>query len=298
MPEDIFPIRDNVFHIYESLGVYCTLVVGTEKALLIDTGFGFGDLSSKVRKITSLPIIVANTHGHTDHIQGNKNFDEVYIHPNDIVLSKLHSSFPVKLSIYLNNKRNLTPSEKKNTFFYFKPKKQKVFPIEEGSIIDLGNNKLEIIHTPGHTKGSICILDKVHRLLYAGDSFSSHVWLFFRESTSIDIYTESIDKILLRMNEFDAILPSHFQVTLKNTFLNTIRHCAKNISKEKSTVFDTKLAGKALLYMEGFEHIAGKYGYQTFEDFSLHLKEIPPEEIAEIDFASIVYSKKKLRASR
>ena len=297
MPENIFQIRDNVFHIHESLGVYCTLVVGTEKALLIDTGFGFGDIFSIVKGITSLPIIVVNTHGHTDHIQGNKNFDEIYIHPNDIGLLKFQSSLIVKLFIYLNNKKNLTASEKKNTALYFKPNKQKISVIEEGAIIDIGNNKLEIIHTPGHTRGSICILDKVNRLLYGGDSFSSHVWLFFKESTSTDIYLESINKVQSRIKDFDLILPSHFQKTLKNSFLEKLKHCVQNISMEKSTLFDTKLAGKALLYMEGFEHISEKYGYQTFEDFMLHSKDISPEDFAELEFASIAYSRKRLRAS-
>ena len=73
-------ITDTIYHIYESCGVYCTLVLGTKAALLIDTGYGFGDILNKVRDITDLPLKVINTHGHVDHIQGNKYFDSVMIH--------------------------------------------------------------------------------------------------------------------------------------------------------------------------------------------------------------------------
>lgn len=294
MPDNIVKIRNNVFHIYESLGVYCTLVVGTEKALLIDTGFGFCNISSIVRNITSLPIIVLNTHGHTDHIQGNKHFEKIYIHKNDIKLLRMHSSLIAKVFIYLSSRKNLTASEKDRKSLYFQPNKQRISTIGEGELIDIGNNKLEIIHTPGHTKGSICVLDKENRILYSGDSFSSHVWLFFKESTSISTYVESINKVLLRIDDFDQILSSHSQVVFRTRLLENIKHCAENISLEESTVFDTKLAGKALLYKEGFRHITEQYGYQTFEEFILNFNNIQPKDFARIDFASIVYAKSKL----
>jgi glyoxylase-like metal-dependent hydrolase (beta-lactamase superfamily II) len=97
----IVKIRENVFHIYESLGVWCTLITGSKAALLIDTGFGFGDISGKVRAITDRPVTVINTHGHVDHIQGNKFFDTVLLHENDRKIIKFYSSFLMKLCIYL-----------------------------------------------------------------------------------------------------------------------------------------------------------------------------------------------------
>lgn len=52
------------------------LIAGTEHALLIDTGMGIGDLAAEVQKLTSLPLIVANTHGHIDHVSGNGQFPQ------------------------------------------------------------------------------------------------------------------------------------------------------------------------------------------------------------------------------
>ena len=173
----IVKINDRVYHIYESLGVYCTLIVGSKAALLIDTGFGFGDILGKVKTITHLPIKVINTHGHVDHIQGNKFFDDIMLHGDDSKLIKFHSSFLLKLFIYIAERKNLNFEEKKNTSKFFQKNIQKLEYISDGYLIDLGDRVLEIIHMPGHTQGSICILDKKDRILFSGDSISNDIWL-------------------------------------------------------------------------------------------------------------------------
>ena len=60
------------------------LVAGEERALLIDTGTGVGDLKAAVEGLTGLPVIVALTHGHVDHAGGVRQFGEVYVHPQDL----------------------------------------------------------------------------------------------------------------------------------------------------------------------------------------------------------------------
>ncbi len=60
-----------------------TLIIGREKAALIDTGCGIGDLRKAVKAVTDKPIVVINTHTHTDHIGSNHQFDDVamFDHP-------------------------------------------------------------------------------------------------------------------------------------------------------------------------------------------------------------------------
>ena len=77
-----------------SNSVYLYLLAGTEKALLIDTGFGEIDLPAAVRSLTSLPVEVVNTHGHFDHIGGNGAFDQVRLHRADEALYHLHRQQP------------------------------------------------------------------------------------------------------------------------------------------------------------------------------------------------------------
>ena len=59
------------------------LVEGADSALLIDTGLGTADLASFVKKLTSKPLIVVNTHGHPDHAGSNHQFRKVYVHSAD-----------------------------------------------------------------------------------------------------------------------------------------------------------------------------------------------------------------------
>ena len=84
------------------------VVVGEERACVIDTMIGYNDLHQAVRKLTDKPLIVVNTHGHPDHIYGNMYFDEARIHPADLelaqsfvaepefqkMLQERHASFP------------------------------------------------------------------------------------------------------------------------------------------------------------------------------------------------------------
>ena len=77
-------IAENIYHIYEPGNVYTTLIIGEEKALLIDTGYGFGDLAAFVRTLTDKPLEVVLTHGHTDHCGGNYEFPTVYMNLMDV----------------------------------------------------------------------------------------------------------------------------------------------------------------------------------------------------------------------
>ena len=67
-------IMDGVYHISDPLGVYSTLIVGSRRALLVDTGSGLGDLRGVVEGLTDRPLTVVNTHGHVDHISGDYQF--------------------------------------------------------------------------------------------------------------------------------------------------------------------------------------------------------------------------------
>ena len=59
------------------------LLVGTEKALLIDTACGDYDLAGLVQKLTDKPLTVVLTHGHGDHAGGAFQFETVWCHPLD-----------------------------------------------------------------------------------------------------------------------------------------------------------------------------------------------------------------------
>lgn len=88
-----FKINDHIYQIKDAMGVLTTLVIGKQKALLVDTGYGLENLKEYIEKMNNKPLIVVNSHGHMDHTGGNYLFDEVYIHPLGIELCKKHNSF-------------------------------------------------------------------------------------------------------------------------------------------------------------------------------------------------------------
>lgn len=81
---------EGVFHIQDLFSDYMYLVVGEEKAALIDTGMGFPGLRQLVERLTDKPVIVLNTHGHLDHIGGNDEFGCIYLHPDDLAVYAEH----------------------------------------------------------------------------------------------------------------------------------------------------------------------------------------------------------------
>ena len=63
--------------------VFCYLVIGTEKAALLDGLSGLGDLRGYAESLTDKPILPLFTHGHVDHIGALYQFDRAWLHPND-----------------------------------------------------------------------------------------------------------------------------------------------------------------------------------------------------------------------
>ena len=76
-------IKKGIWEIDEFDMASMYLIEGTERAMLIGTGMGAGDLRGAVEMITDKPLVVVHTHGHIDHTGNARQFEEVWIHPAD-----------------------------------------------------------------------------------------------------------------------------------------------------------------------------------------------------------------------
>jgi hydroxyacylglutathione hydrolase len=204
------------------------LVEGKSKALLIDTGIGMGDLAKFVKSLTSLPVSVVNTHGHPDHAGGNYQFKTVSAHPADFELIKLFSG-----KEYLKNsaRRALagTPIPGTVTLADIEASQPpELRAVKEGDIFDLGDRKLEVVEVPGHTRGSICLLDSVSKLIFTGDNDNSLVWLFLKDCTPLEVYLQTLEKLQVRNADYDKILPGH-GTPLDKDFVGEQIACVKSI---------------------------------------------------------------------
>lgn len=185
--------------------VYCYLLVGKEKALLIDTAYGLTDIPAAVRERTDKPLIVVNTHGHFDHISGNYQYDEVLLSPLDEEVYARHSRQEYIEELFLGS---VGPLRGKAVLLAMRPTLRQIYshPFPATSplpdIIDLGGRNIQIIPTPGHTQGSVSLLDTKHGWLFSGDTCCDEgVLLHFPEGTTVQVFHESIRRICSLVKE-------------------------------------------------------------------------------------------------
>jgi enterochelin esterase-like enzyme/glyoxylase-like metal-dependent hydrolase (beta-lactamase superfamily II) len=191
-------VADGVWHIKDGQGGVMYLVAGQERALLIDTGWGTGDLYAHITTLTSLPVMVVNTHGHRDHTSGNGQFAEVYIHTADLPLVQESSA--------------------------------RLIPIYDGYVFDLGERDVRVIGVPGHSPGSICLLDKEARILFSGDSpRPGPIWLHLETSLTVQAFHRSLSRLRTFAGDFDVIAPSHGEPQPVGSLLDDLIACAEKI---------------------------------------------------------------------
>ena len=172
-------LDDNVWAIEQDM-VRCFLVVGAENALLFDTGAAPCDLPKIIRTVTDKPVILVQSHGDGDHTANSALFPEVFAHPRE------HE-------IILRWRPTLAG---------------RLRSVKEGDAFDLGGVSLEVLETPGHTPGSISLLDRERRILYAGDTISYGPVFLFGPHRDIRTYRKTLDK-LWDMDSYDTVYPCH-----------------------------------------------------------------------------------------
>lgn len=163
------------------------LLVGSKRALLIDTGSGFFDLRGLVEKMTSLPYDVVITDAHWDHDGARGQFDAIWAHPAD-VYSKLEST-PGDPNSTIFNSISQHWSQLYGELMWGMPegyqhiwgytpadakwggwdKHPAIKLLSDNQIFDLGGRKVQVYHVPGHTMGACIYLDEQNRILFAGD---------------------------------------------------------------------------------------------------------------------------------
>lgn len=198
--------------------VYCYLLIGTEKALLIDTAYGFTDIAGAIREITTLPLEVVNTHGHFDHVTGNYRFGEAYLHSKDAALYRQHTQ---QTSLEMLLKSIVGGGWKAElAVLALRPQMKKMLnhavpgtkSLPECGYFELGNRCIEIIETPGHTQGSISLLDVANGWLFSGDTCGDEgMLLHFQEATSVRTFHNTIRSIRSMVDDGTVTrnFPSH-----------------------------------------------------------------------------------------
>ena len=169
----------NGYQVYNE-SVY--VLEGNDKALVIDAGTYMPHLDQVVAQLTGKPVMMALTHGHGDHVGGIVCFPEVWIHPADEPM--------------ITRGRN--------------PYKGEIHHLEDGQVIDLGGRQVEVLHTPGHTSGSVTFFDKGHHYGFSGDAFGSTNLLLFASTFKDLINTCTRTADYMQKNGIVKLYPGHY----------------------------------------------------------------------------------------
>ena len=222
---EIIRINEDTYRI-EDDGVRFFLLIGKDKALMIDSGMNVKDVKAIARSITDLPLELLNTHADKDHVAGNCEFDSFY----------------------------MSPAEQEN--YSQAGGKGKIIPVRQGDVIDLGERRLEIIDNPGHTPGSIAILDEKYRVLIGGDAIQDGTIYMFGKYRDIKTYIESLKKLKGYTDRFDEIYPSHGSFPVYPDLIDQLIDGAQQI-------IDKKVEGK-IVQVHGFGAMKYEFPYAGF----------------------------------
>ena len=188
-PYKTIPMGDNAWQIQEK-DVRSFLFAGRERALLIDSGLAITDMAGIVKRLTGLPVILVNTHADHDHIACNDQFAEVYMHP-------------AEYAFYHENSGRIDGLR----------------PLWDGDRLDLGGRTFQVVHTPGHTPGSVTMLDEQNRILVGGDGVQDWTIWMYGPQRDLYAYLQSLKRLEKLSGRFDLVYPSHGSSPVKASIL-------------------------------------------------------------------------------
>ena len=211
LPNNVYAIMEP-YHFQE---VISYLIIGSRASVLLDTGAGIGNIAEIVNSLYRGEIIVVNSHVHFDHVGDNHRFSRVFVCDHPAAIARLKRGYTsaelaphAKLSLFTPNKIGNFEPEKYNIL------PSKPVPVEDGYIIDLGNRRLRVIHTPGHSPDSIMLLDEDAAALFTGDSYYPgplycHYEGDFYGASNLADYAGSMKKAAELADNIKTVHPGH-----------------------------------------------------------------------------------------
>lgn len=219
-------IREN-FWCIEQDPARCFLIEGRDCSLLVDSLIS-GNLRELCTQISPKPIKLVLTHGDFDHVGCMGQFENVYMHPAEF------NHYEIK------NKKTIS-----------------ALPIWENDIIDLGGYCFEIIHLPGHSPGSIALLEKNKGFLIGGDSVQAGSVYMFGPGRNMSAYKASMKKLIELSCHFNCVFSSHDDLIVESSVIEELYSLADDISRERwpePEATDKDLPMTIKLYSKGRAH--------------------------------------------
>ena len=254
---EVYAVLNGVFAIYEPgqfEEVISYLIVGSERALLFDTGLGIGDIERLTRGLTSLPITVVNSHSHYDHIGGNHAFDEILSPDTDYTRHRSLGLSHEQVAEFVGPGwiwKQTPPGFSADTY------RSRAFSISrflrDSEVLELGGRRLEVLLTPGHAPDALCLLDRANGLLFTGDTFYPAPLYTHLEGSDFDQYLATSRRLAELAPVVRWLLPAHNETLLQGAYLLRLRDAFERVAAgmEPSVITD----GNREFHFDGFSII-------------------------------------------
>lgn len=217
MDYQVIQIDSNTWRIEEER-VRFFLLTGQERALLIDSGMQVKNAREIAEGLTKLPVWLLITHGDRDHVGSNEEFPVFYMHP-------------AEASNYYNTQG----------------KSGEFIPVQDGEILDLGGRPLEIIALPGHTPGSIGVLDRNARILISGDTVQDGQIFMFGVQREMHAYIHSLERLKGYREAFDWVYPSHGSFPVSPQLIPALQEAAGRVLAGEVQGTESEMFGNKIM---------------------------------------------------
>lgn len=233
---EVYQFRDNLYGIYtESLdgmgNVWSFLILGPEKAMLIDTGFGLGNLKGLCEELTAgREIILVNTHAHFDHAYGNFPFGRVYCSEYEVPLLQSKNNPHIWDYLFDEDGNGIWCDFDREDLVAWQD--YEIIGVPDGYCFDLGGGyEIELVHMGGHTPGHAGFLDKKNRIFFPGDDGCiGNLGICaalekdspYIEKATVTTLRDNLAKLIGRREEFDCLFPSHGILDVGPVMLNNL----------------------------------------------------------------------------
>lgn len=196
-------LSPDVWRISEAGIVNSYLITGRSRALLVDAGCGAGNLPACVGQLTDLPVSLAVTHRHPDHVGGAWAFGRYFACEDDF-------GYPYDLMCKETVCRAIIRMRRQKITLK-KPDDQETaaVKISDGHVFDLGDRQIQAFQIPGHTRGSLFFVDAHDHFIFAGDGLGPKLWMDLPGCTNLRTWIPAAGKILPYFDSGYRIFTGH-----------------------------------------------------------------------------------------
>ncbi len=172
-------------------------VRGRDRDLLIDSGMGVVSLREQVQLVAERPLLAVATHTHFDHIGTHHEFPERAVHLAESHILVRPDRYNTVADDYVSDEifTALPPGGWQAEKYEVKPAPA-TWLVDEGDRVDLGDRSFDILHLPGHSPGSIALLEPATGILFSGDVIYDGPLAYEAYHTEMEEYIRSMRRIL------------------------------------------------------------------------------------------------------